>query len=116
MPNPQTDWHLRRIFFANSITEGLIFTYFTKETQIFDKFDDFVDHDVMWFYISEMNIAPEQFAEILCDDCDLNPSVFVPAIAQAIRQQVESHPSSDPSIEEPAPDQRVILKVSFSST
>jgi SWI/SNF-related matrix-associated actin-dependent regulator of chromatin subfamily B protein 1 len=33
-------------------------------------------------------LAPEQFAEVLCDDLDLNPVNFVPAIAAAISQQV----------------------------
>ena len=33
-------------------------------------------------------LTPEQFAEVLCDDLDLNPVNFVPAIAAAISQQV----------------------------
>ena len=33
-------------------------------------------------------LTPEQFAEVLCDDLDLNPVNFVPAIAAAIAQQV----------------------------
>ena len=33
-------------------------------------------------------LAAEQFAEVLCDDLDLNPLNFVPAIAAAIQQQV----------------------------
>lgn len=33
------------------------------------------------------------FSEILCDDLDLNPLTFVPAIASAIRQQIESYPT-----------------------
>lgn len=57
-----------------------------------------------------MSITPEQFAEILCDDLDLNPINFVAAIAQAIRQQIEAHPTESMS-EEQGPDQRVILKV-----
>ena len=61
-----------------------------------------------------MLITPEQFAEILCDDLDLNTVLFVPAIAQAIRQQVEAHPSTDVDPEEQALDQRVILKVTAS--
>ncbi len=36
---------------------------------------------------TEQLITPEQYAEILCDDLDLNPIAFVPPIAQAIRQQ-----------------------------
>ena len=34
-------------------------------------------------------LTPEQFAEVLCDELDLNPVNFVPAIAAAISQQVE---------------------------
>jgi SWI/SNF-related matrix-associated actin-dependent regulator of chromatin subfamily B member 1 len=34
-------------------------------------------------------LTPEQFAEVLCDDLDLNPVNFVPAIAAAISQQVK---------------------------
>lgn len=55
-------------------------------------------------------MTPEMFAEILCDDLDLNPLAFVPAIASAIRQQIESYPT-DGILEEQA-DQRVIIKVS----
>ena len=64
-------------------------------------------------FLSEMCITPEQFAEVLCDDLDLNTVLFVPAISQAIRQQIDAHPVIDTTTttEEPAPDQRVILKV-----
>lgn len=48
------------------------------------------------------------FAEILCDDLDLNTVAFVPAIAQAIKQQLESHPND--FIEENS-DQRITIKV-----
>lgn len=54
-------------------------------------------------------ITPEQFAEVLCDDLDLNPLPFVPAIAAAIRHQVEAFPS-DPVIIDDS-DQRVIIKL-----
>ena len=61
-----------------------------------------------------MCITPEQFAEVLCDDLDLNTVLFVPAISQAIRQQVDAHPTGEPvaNTDDPTPDQRVILKVS----
>lgn len=58
---------------------------------------------------SEKLMTPEMFAEILCDDLDLNPLAFVPAIASAIRQQIESYPTD--SILEDQADQRVIIKV-----
>lgn len=54
------------------------------------------------------------FAEILCDDLDLNPLAFVPAIASAIRQQIESYPTD--SLLEEQTDQRVIIKVSTPPT
>lgn len=60
---------------------------------------------------AESLITPEQFAEVLCDDLDLNPTMFVPAIAQAIRQQVDAFPT-DNTLEEHY-DQRVIIKVIF---
>lgn len=58
---------------------------------------------------SEKLMTPEMFAEILCDDLDLNPLAFVPAIASAIRQQIESYPTD--SLLEDQADQRVIIKV-----
>ena len=38
---------------------------------------------------NEQMLQPEQFAEVLCDDLDLNPINFVPAVTAAINQQVE---------------------------
>nr|XP_014288076.1 SWI/SNF-related matrix-associated actin-dependent regulator of chromatin subfamily B member 1 isoform X1 [Halyomorpha halys] len=60
---------------------------------------------------NESLITPEQFAEILCDDLDLNPLSFVPAIAQAIRQQIEGFPTDN--ILEDQTDQRVIIKLNI---
>jgi len=60
---------------------------------------------------NETLISPEQFAEILCDDLDLNPLTFTPAIAQAIRQQIEGFPT-DNLLEEQT-DQRVIVKLNI---
>nr|CAI5869793.1 unnamed protein product [Callosobruchus analis] len=62
---------------------------------------------------NESLITPEQFAEVLCDDLDLNPLTFVPAIAQAIRQQLEAFPNEPPSIIEENSDQRVIIKLNI---
>ena len=59
----------------------------------------------------ESLITPEQFAEVLCDDLDLNPLTFVPAIAQAIRQQIEAFPQE--IILEDQCDQRVIIKLNI---
>lgn len=70
---------------------------------------------VIWYswllLISEKLMTPEMFSEILCDDLDLNPLTFVPAIASAIRQQIESYPTD--SILEDQSDQRVIIKVTL---
>ncbi|CAF0852465.1 unnamed protein product [Didymodactylos carnosus] len=58
---------------------------------------------------NEQLITPEMFAEILCDDLDLNPVPFVPAISQAIRQQLDTHPID--SLLEDNTDQRITIKV-----
>ena len=50
------------------------------------------------------------FAEVLCDDLELNSLNFVPLIAQAIRTQIEAFPSDSGILSEQT-DQRVILKV-----
>ena len=63
-----------------------------------------------FIYLPEQLISPEQFAEILCDDLDLSPVTFVPAIASQIRAQIESYPVDN--LLEDQKDQRVILKVS----
>ncbi len=51
------------------------------------------------------------FAEILCDDLDLQTLAFVPAIAQAIRQQLDAHHND---LLGENSDQRVTIKVSGS--
>ncbi|CAN2391520.1 SWI SNF-related matrix-associated actin-dependent regulator of chromatin subfamily B member 1, partial [Pristimantis euphronides] len=56
-------------------------------------------------------MTPEMFAEILWDDLDLSPLAFVPAIASAIRQQIES--SATDSIVEDQSDQRVIIQLNI---
>ncbi|MGH0151446.1 UNVERIFIED_CONTAM: hypothetical protein FKN15_024096 [Acipenser sinensis] len=67
--------------------------------------------DAFTWNMNEKLMTPEMFAEILCDDLDLNPLAFVPAIASAIRQQIESYPT-DSILEEQA-DQRVIIKLNI---
>lgn len=64
------------------------------------------------FLFLEQLITPEMFAEILCDDLDLNTMAFVPAIAQAIKQQLESHHND---FLEDNSDQRITIKVSYST-
>ncbi|KAI8442398.1 hypothetical protein MSG28_005914 [Choristoneura fumiferana] len=53
------------------------------------------------------------FAEVLCDDLELNPSTFIPAIASSIKQQVEAFPSEPPAILEEQTDQRVVIKLNI---
>ncbi|XP_063924350.1 SWI/SNF-related matrix-associated actin-dependent regulator of chromatin subfamily B member 1 [Zophobas morio] len=62
---------------------------------------------------NESLITPEQFAEVLCDDLDLNPLTFVPAIAQAIKQQLDAFPAEPSGIIEDGSDQRVIIKLNI---
>lgn len=64
---------------------------------------------------NETLVTPEQFAEILCDDLDLNPVNFVGPIAQVIRSQLEAYQaeSMEPMPEEQPSDQRVVLKLNI---
>jgi len=62
---------------------------------------------------NENLLTAEQFAEVLCDDLDLNPLNFVPAIAAAIQQQVESFPSESDNILREQRDQRVVIKLNI---
>ena len=64
---------------------------------------------MMLFSLTEQLITPEQFAEIMCGDLDLNPTLFTSAIAQTIRQQAEAYTTEN--LLEEQTDQRVILKV-----
>jgi len=69
--------------------------------------------DTFMWNKNETLLAPEQFAEVLCDDLDLNPVNFVPAIAAAIQQQVESFPSESDNLLREQKDQRVVLKLNI---
>ncbi|XP_077533450.1 SWI/SNF related, matrix associated, actin dependent regulator of chromatin, subfamily b, member 1 isoform X1 [Haemaphysalis longicornis] len=60
---------------------------------------------------NESQITPEQFAEILCDDLDLPPLSFVPAISQSIRQQIDAFPTDN--LLDDQTDQRVIIKLNI---
>ncbi|XP_032238512.2 SWI/SNF-related matrix-associated actin-dependent regulator of chromatin subfamily B member 1 isoform X2 [Nematostella vectensis] len=62
---------------------------------------------------NETQIAPETFAEVLCDDLDLPPSSFVPAIAQAIRQQVKQYDVEPEIALTEQKDQRIIIKLNI---
>lgn len=45
---------------------------------------------IFTYYLLDSFITPEIFAESYCDDFDVNPLLFIPAIAQIIRQKVEA--------------------------
>ncbi|KAK7078066.1 SWI SNF, matrix associated, actin dependent regulator of chromatin, subfamily b, member 1 [Halocaridina rubra] len=60
---------------------------------------------------NEMLVTPEMFAELLCDDLDLNPIMFVPAVSTAIRQQVEQYPQQ--SIIADNSDTRIVIKLNI---
>ena len=62
---------------------------------------------------NETLITPEMFAEVICDDLDLNPVNFVPAIAAAIQQQVDSHPGEGDNLLRDQTDQRVVIKLNI---
>lgn len=62
---------------------------------------------------NEQMLAPEQFAEVLCDDLDLNPVNFVPAITAAINQQLECFPAETDNLLREQRDQRVIIKLNI---
>ena len=62
----------------------------------------------------EQLMTPEQYAEVLCEDLDLPPLSFVPAISESIRKQLEAAPDTfDPpeTLLAPHSDARVAIKV-----
>jgi len=59
---------------------------------------------------NEKLISPEQFAELMCDDMNLPPGLFVRAIAESIRVQCDQYQPSEDVLKE-ASDARVILKL-----
>ncbi|TRY77899.1 hypothetical protein TCAL_08110 [Tigriopus californicus] len=62
---------------------------------------------------NETLITPEMFAEVICDDLDLNPINFVPAIAAAVQQQLDSFPTDTENLLKEQADQRVIIKLNI---
>ncbi|XP_057295648.1 SWI/SNF-related matrix-associated actin-dependent regulator of chromatin subfamily B member 1-like [Hydractinia symbiolongicarpus] len=62
---------------------------------------------------NEKLISPESFAEVLCDDLDLPTLTFVPAIVQAMLQQIKQNSiESEISLSEMT-DQRIIIKLNL---
>lgn len=66
---------------------------------------------MLFFHSIETLISPEVFAEVLCDDLDLPAAAFVPAVVQAIRQQIKQFDSDSEISLDKQTDQRVIIKV-----
>ncbi|KAM7443546.1 SWI SNF [Porites harrisoni] len=62
---------------------------------------------------NETLISPEVFAEVLCDDLDLPPASFVPAVVQAIRQQIKQFDTDSEIMLDQQTDQRVIIKLNI---
>ena len=69
--------------------------------------------DTFMWNKNESLMTPEMYAEVLCDDLDLNPINFVPAIAAAINQQLEAFPSDSDNLLREQADQRVIVKLNI---
>ena len=66
---------------------------------------------------NEKLISYESFAEVLCDDLDLPTLTFVPAVVQAMQQQVKQHTFTDTTDPKTgvqlAADQRVLIKLNL---
>lgn len=69
--------------------------------------------DTFMWNKNESLITPEMFAEVICDDLDLNPINFVPAISAAIQQQLDSFPGESDNLLKDQLDQRVIIKLNI---
>lgn len=68
--------------------------------------------DTFTWNVNEQLMTPEKFAEILCDDLDLNQAKFVPEIAQSLRNQIaEFEPVAE--VQVPTEGSRVIIQVSY---
>ncbi|XP_029193225.2 SWI/SNF-related matrix-associated actin-dependent regulator of chromatin subfamily B member 1-A-like isoform X1 [Acropora millepora] len=62
---------------------------------------------------NETLISPEVFAEVLCDDLDLPAASFVPAVVQAIRQQIKQFDTDSEILLDQQTDQRVTIKLNI---
>ena len=74
--------------------------------------------DTFMWNKNEALMTPEMYAEVLCDDLDLNPINFVPAIAAAINQQLEAFPSDSDNLlrEQGSNSIKIVLKLSLKSS
>lgn len=68
--------------------------------------------DVFTWNRKEKVITPEIFAEMLCDDLDLDPQIFVSQISAQIKQQIEQYPKTTDIIGKET-DKRVIIKLNI---
>lgn len=69
--------------------------------------------DTFMWNKNETLITPEMFGEVVCDDLDLNPVNFVPAISAAINQQLESFPGECENLLNEETDKRVVIKLNI---
>merc|ERR1712212_58546 len=73
--------------------------------------------DTFMWNKNEAMLTPEEYAEVICDDLDLNPVNFVPSIAAAIQQQLDSSSKDDfasaENLLKEQTDQRVIIKLNI---
>lgn len=68
--------------------------------------------DTFTWNVNEQLMTPEKFAEILCEDLDLNQAKFVPEIAQSLRNQIaEFEPIAE--VQVPTEGSRVVIQVTF---
>ncbi|KAF9931734.1 Chromatin structure remodeling complex protein sfh1 [Linnemannia zychae] len=66
--------------------------------------------DTFTWNVNEQLMTPEKFAEILCDDLDLNHAKFVPEIAQSLRNQIaEFEPIAE--VQVPNEGSRVVIQL-----
>lgn len=68
--------------------------------------------DTFCYNKNEKLITPEMIAEVLCEDLDLPVHTFLPAIAQSMHQQIESHSEALP-VDVQVQDQRALLKLNI---
>ncbi|KAF9953173.1 Chromatin structure remodeling complex protein sfh1 [Mortierella alpina] len=66
--------------------------------------------DTFTWNVNEQLMTPEKFAEILCEDLDLNVAKFVPEIAQSLRNQIaEFEPIAE--VQVPHEGSRVVIQL-----
>lgn len=69
--------------------------------------------DTFCYNKNDKLITPEMVAEVLCEDLDLPIGTFLPAIAQSIHQQIESHSEALLPADVQVQDQRAVLKLNI---